>query len=394
MTDAAVHPLLTGLLRGGDAAMLRPLVAGPGAWAAILDEAAAHGLTPWLYRWLDTSGARPSLPARLGDRLEREVFGVAARNMLLASELSAVLRACEDHRVPCAPVRGPALAEQLYGDITARPMGDLDVLVRKDDVPRVAAILRSLGFRQLDRRPGFAEAFSYTLVFLKDRHGWLIVEPHWTIVYPPFVERLDMTGVWARCVRGRVLGVESWVLGREDLLLHLGLHLTHPDGGAPLLWFSELDRLLRQDREHIDWSRLLSLAREAGCEVLLAEALGKVTALFGTPIPDHVSEQLARILRRSSDERLVRLVAAGSDADGREELAVFFTVKGVRARLRYALGLLFPSPRFMQIQHGVTGRVGLGWAYIRRFRRLLWTTTKGMLRLLVRSGTAASRRGV
>jgi hypothetical protein len=395
MTAATVHPLLLAALRGGDAAGLLPRVAGPRAWAAVLDEAAAQGLTPLLYRWLKASEVTRSIPEELADRLEREAFALAARNMLLADELGTVLRACEEEAVPCVPIRGPALAERLYGDITARPMGDLDVLVRKDDLPRVAAILEARGFRRLDRRRGFAEAFSYTLVFVKDRHGWLVLEPHWTIVYPPFVDRLDMSAVWARCVRGRVLGAESWLLGREDLLLHLCLHLMHPDGGAPLLWFYELDRLLRQDGEDVDWSAVLSLAREAGCEILLAEALGTVGTLFGTPVPGGVIDQLARRRpRRSGEGRLARLLAGGAGMAGREELAVFFSMRGVPGKLRYALGLLFPDPQFMRVQHGASGPAGLGRAYLRRFGRLLGSAVNGTIRLLSRASGAIPPRAV
>ncbi len=396
MTPATAHTLLMGILRGRDAATLLPLVPGPSGWTPLLDEAAAHCLTPLLHRWLKDTDVGRSLPATVADRLERDAFELAARNMLLAGELGGVLRAFADHRVPCAPLRGPALAERLYGDVTARPMGDLDLLVRREDLARVTGLMRGLGFRELDRRPGFAQAFSYTLVFLKDRHGWVIVEPHWTIVYPPFVERLDMAGVWERCGRGRVLGVETWVLGREDLLLHLCLHLAHPDGGAPLLWFYELDRLLRQEQDDVDWSRVLSLTRAAGLEFLLSEALETVTALFGTPIPDHVRPELSR--SPSSHERLAGLLAAGAGVDGREELAVFFTVPGWRARVRYALGLLFPCPQFMRVQWGLSSRTQLARAYVGRACRLSWAALKGMLRLLSRppgrTGAEARARGL
>lgn len=377
----AVHPFLMSLLRG-TRADCDPESLDEWVWGPILRDAAQHGLTPILYRWLKTSASGSEIPSSVLDRMKDSVFALAARNLVLAQELASILQALEGCGVACMPVRGLALAEHLYGDITGRPMGDLDLLVHKEDLPRVAEILRGLGFGQMDHRKGFAEAFSYTLVFLKNRHGWVIVEPHWTIAYPPFVERVDMQGVWGRAVRGRVAGVDTRLLSREDLLLHLCLHLAHPDGNAPLLWFYELDRLVRQDLEAFDWSQFCSIAREAQLGFFLSEILRAVKAYFDTPLPGQVLDQLSREPPRLSERRLMRLLAGTSGVNGREELAVFLTLKGFRARLRYALGLLLPSPQFMMIQSGSTRRTQLGLAYLRRVCRLVWEGSRGMAKLL------------
>jgi len=246
----------------------------------------------------------------------------------------------------------------------------------------VAAILQRLGYREIDRRPGFAQAFCHTLEFFKDRHGWIIVEPHWTIAYPPFVDRVDMEGVWRRCSRGRVVGVDTWLLAPEDLLLHLCLHLVHRGGTAPLLWSYEIDRLVRQEEAALDWHRLVVTAREAGLESLLSRTLGKVRALLATPLPDRILDQLANAPAPFLEGRLVGLLAGGSSVDGKESLALLFTLKGFRAKLKYALALLFPSPEFMRVEYGLTSETQLGVAYLRRFRFLVWEGCRGIVRLI------------
>lgn len=382
LSAPTIHPLLMGLLRGSDPETLLPLAPGIRDWETIITDAAKHRLTPLVYKWLNRSDLAGRLPASAASRLERQHVDLAARNMLLSSELGNILRAFEERQLACAPLRGPALAERLYGDVTARPMGDLDLLVHKKELADAATILRALGYREMDRRPGFARAYSYTLKFLKDRHGWLIVEPHWSIAYPPFVDRLDMSQVWERCVRGQVDGVETWLLDREDLLLHLCLHLTHSDRTAPLLWFYEVDRLFRQDQEAFDWSRLLSLAEQAGVGFLVSQALTEVKTLFAAPIPGHVLAQLSREPARSVEGRLLRLLAGASSVDGKEGFAVLVTLKGFCSKLHYALALLVPSPEFMRLQYGLTHRSQLALAYIRRLCRFSWEGLKGVVKLL------------
>ena len=181
MTGPAVHPFLVAMLCGSGTETPLRLPPGEMDWEGIAREAARHGLTPLLSRELKRTGMARRLPAGLAARLEEELVGLAARNMLLASELRSILRAFEDRQVSCAPLRGLDLAERLYDDITARPMGDLDLLVRKVDLSEATAIFRDLGYREVDRRPGFAQAFGNTLEFYKDRHGWIVAEPHWTI---------------------------------------------------------------------------------------------------------------------------------------------------------------------------------------------------------------------
>ncbi len=310
--------------------------------------------------------------------------------------MRSILRACETKGVACAPLRGLVLSELLYGDITARPMGDIDLLVRKEDLPEVADALKGLGFHEVDRRPGFAAAFSSTLEFFKDRHGSVIVEPHWSIAYPPFADRVEMDQVWKRCARGRVVDVETWLLGRADLLVHLCFHLIHRGESAPLLWLYELDRLLRQEKSALDWPQVMLLARETGLELFLAEVLGKVKGLFDSPIPDEVLSELnaqltpasAQAVTTAVEARMVRLLAGQSRVDGLESFALLFTIKGIRAKLRYAFALLFPSPEFMRLHYGLSSRRQLALYYLTRIVHLCWEGLKGIRGLLLSSRTS------
>jgi len=382
-----------GLLRGAQLEALAPHSPEDQVWEEIIRDATHQGLLPILYRWLKTSDSRylPSAPKL--DQIKEGVVGVAARNVVLARELVSILQAFQTRQVVCVPVRGLALAELLYGDIAARPMGDIDLLVRKQDLQGVAAILKGLGFEKMEHRPGFAQAFSYTFEFLKKQHGWVIVEPHWTIAYPPFADQVDMDHVWKRCVRGRVVGMDTRLLGRADLLVHLCLHVIHQGESAPLLWFYELDRLLRQETTAPDWTEFVSITRETGQELFVAGVLGKVKVLFDSPIPAEVLSRLRNQLTphlglavgMSTENRLMRVLAGDSCLDGREEFALLFTIRGLRAKVRYAFALLFPSAQFMLLRYGLSSRRQLALSYLARVARLSLEGLRWVAALLVSS---------
>ena len=362
----AIHPLLVRLLaEHPDAVLPHPTFT---EWQQILDQASMHGLMFWLQSlsWL---------PAPLQERLRRECLNLTARNLALAGELRTLLRAFRDQRIPCLPLRGLALAEWLYGGVPPRPMGDIDLLVRKEDLHRVQALFRELGFNEMDRRPGFAPDFSYTLKFFVERSLMVIVEPHWTIAYPPFADRLDMEAVWSRCVPARVVGEETLSLGREDHLVHLCLHLSHRDD-APFLWLYELDRYIRQESDAMRWDLVLSVSCEVGVERLVGRALNEAVTKFGAPVPADVIDALDG--RSGQTRPLAQRLVETSKVDGVESLATFFAVKGLGAKFRYARALLFPAPAFMMLQYGLTHHRQLATTYARRLCWFSWQAAKGL----------------
>jgi hypothetical protein len=253
-------------------------------------------------------------------------------------------------------------------------MGDIDLLVRKEDLHRVQAMFRNLGFTEMDRRPGFASAFSYTFKFFVERSFMVIVEPHWTIAYPPFADRLDMEAVWGRCVPARVVGEQTLSLGRED-------HLTHRDD-APFLWVCELDRYIRQESDAMRWEIVLSVSREARIEKLVVRALNEAVTMLRTPVPADVIDSFDG--RSGQTRPLAQRLVETSKVDGVESLATFFAVKGIGAKFRYALALLFPQPSFMMLEYGLTHRRQLATTYARRLCWFSWQAAKGLLHLCLR----------
>lgn len=332
------------------------------------------------------------------DRVSASLPATIARNLILGDELAGVLRALALHDLPSIPIRGLALAEQLYGDFAVRPIGDLDLLVRKETLSEVAKVLLGLGYHEIDRRPGFARTYSYTLEFVKDRHGMILVEPHWTLAYPPIADLVDMERVWRRAVPCRLLGLETWRLSQPDLFLHLSFHLLHKWADAPLLWFYELDQVIRQDPAALDWEVVLQTARETGQGALLARVAEKARDLFQSPIPDSVISQLASTRAASSSApsarrsaiRALPLLLSTSDVDGRESLAQLFRIQGLRARCRYAFALLFPSRHFMRLHYGGAGPCRLSLHYCTRLLYLLREGGKGLWKLLAAQADSAS----
>src|SRR5271156_1770944 len=104
---------------------------------------------------------RNSVMPMVGARLGAEGAANLPRHVARALRLSYEVNALRSHHlarcaveivdsfgaagVPLIAIKGPALAIAAYGDVAMRVFGDLDFMVRLDDLPRAVAALERVG---------------------------------------------------------------------------------------------------------------------------------------------------------------------------------------------------------------------------------------------------------
>lgn len=393
LTFPSVHPFLMTLLMEGQTEREQLTALPHHSWRTIIEEAIAQRVAAILFRWLNNFNHQHFIPIHLLNLLKQQMVRQTAWNLLLTKELGRILAACQQRGIACIPIRGPVFTVQLYGDCSMRQMDDLDLLVHREDLSAIKEIFDQLGYAQHEQRPGFLEAFSYSLEFIHPQHG-VIVEPHWTLVYPPFVATAAMEPIWARTVRQRWLDMDITTLSQEDLLLHLCLHLLHKGEHAPLLWYYEFDMLIRQKRSPQDWNVFVHQAQAMGQASLIADVLATLMHHFHSTIPDSIISSLLSSSRPSHsilpypvrEQMLTR-----SSLNGREEFALLCSLQGLRPRIQYASALLFPSPRYMVQRYGLSSPMGLISSYIARVCHLFWQGCKWAATWLV--AALATRQG-
>ena len=388
MPAVTLHPRLLEWLRSPPLSLSAfPPLRDATEWPAIARDADRHGFVPLLYANL-APGCE--MPAALRASWRDQAARVAARNLWLSAELGQILDALRARDLACVPMRGTTLAEQLYGHLALRPTGDIDLLVQRADLDALRAALIERGYAEVEARRGFAEAFDYTLTFFRDG-GRLIVEPHWTIAYPPFAERFDMAPVWARCVAGSTVGAAALRLGAEDQLLHLALHLIHHRDVAPLLWHYELHRWI--STRTIRWELVCQTAAEGRVGLLASFALREVQSLFKTPMPAAALDALARARLSRSERALIALLTTPRRVQGRERLAGCLSARGIAAKMRYALAFLCPSRAFIRQQYGVTTPWQIAHTYVTRACEYVWRSVVALVAVSRRGERAQGRRG-
>jgi hypothetical protein len=265
-----------------------------------------HGLAPALYRRLNDAAA-PAVPTPLFARLWCRYESTARRNRAMTRELLELLRLFEANSIPALPFKGPALAELLYGDVTLREFGDLDILVCASEVDRARALLEAAGYEpayplrpRRQCRP-IDDTMHHALVH---RHGekGITVELHWNTDCRLFA----LPGVegdwWARRPRAEISGVSVRSLAPEELVYVLCMHGTR-HRWASLGWLCDLAALIRR-HPGLDCRLVLELAEGQGTLRPLLLGLDLARRLLDEPLPRPIS-------RRVDEDPAVSAMGAG-----------------------------------------------------------------------------------
>ncbi len=189
--------LLACAARGPDPGAIEPVL-DDGAWAGLVERAVRHRLGPLVYMTLRAASeagvVRPpeALTARLRGIYERHARRAAQR----IAKLAEIGRAFERAGIPVIVLKGAALGPALYGDPALRTMGDVDLLVRREQQDAAGRVLLARGY-VADLAWGseaWYQARHHHLAPLRAADGSLIVELHHTIA-----ERGEVAFLWRTC---------------------------------------------------------------------------------------------------------------------------------------------------------------------------------------------------
>ena len=203
-------------------------------------------------------------------------------------QLGLLLKQFANLGIPVITLKGAYLAKAVYADPALRPMADLDLLFRHEDVPKVCQLLEQNGYRM----DGADEPLDWLIARRHQLPGHIHegaekIEVHLHIVEPGAVVAVDSAGLWERARTWSVNGRSALTLSPEDLLLHLALHAVYQHR-CRIGLNAFLDIALLIARETIDWETLVARAKEWNASPYCAIALRLGQRLMGASIPETV----------------------------------------------------------------------------------------------------------
>ncbi len=179
---------------------------------AALALAEEEHVLPWAAAQLRARGDElsPAIANQVAE-IEREA---ALAAFYWCSELKGVLRAFAERGVVVVPLKGPSLAERIYGSAALRPSRDLDLLVAETDWARAEEVLSTSEFAPSREADDYHRAWQRQTTKL---------ELHYD-VENPLAFNFHVAGALQRAQPAVFQGEACWQFAPEDELLFLCLH--------------------------------------------------------------------------------------------------------------------------------------------------------------------------
>lgn len=255
----------------------------------VVERATFHGVIPLLARRLRR--AVNSGLDELQHSLDQRAGGIARRNLLLTAALVEIAKGFKNEAIPLLAMKGPVLANDLYGDVALRPFLDVDILVSRRDVERAEQCLVASGYQpgplggrsirwrqQQGQRPFY-------------RADGAQVDLHWRVLPGYFTAgaALDENSMRNEVTLG---GISIPTLPPDVLLLHLSLHGTKHTWDR-LKWIGDVARFVRKYHA-FDWDNLLHKARASGMERMTLVGVWAARELLGSGMPSAAARRIGQ----------------------------------------------------------------------------------------------------
>jgi hypothetical protein len=319
----------------------------PIRWKSLFDLAERHGTLPLLFDAF--SKIEDAVPAEQLRILQQAYQTNLHKAMFLSRELIRILDCLSAAGLEVMPYKGLALAEAVYGDIALRQAGDIDLLIRPQDLPRIIEVVRELGYvpnwslTEAEQRAyvqsGYECAFDGAA-------GPNLLEVQWAIQPRFYAIDFDMNGLFRRAVTISVAGRATITPSPEDLFLVLSAHAAKHVYGR-LVWLRDLAQLMNLPT--LDWNWVGSQAKALGIVRILQVTMLVAHQLLGAPIPAAAKASLPEDAAAAKLAAEIAAHIASETTYNVESLAYFRLMMRLRERrsdrLRFLQRLIFtPGP--------------------------------------------------
>jgi hypothetical protein len=294
-------------------------------WQALLDLAESHGVLPLFCR---------DFPGELPETLVRRLQAQWAMSAFLATELEGLLKQFSLHGIEVLSLKGPVMAEALYGRMGLRPSDDLDLLVQPQDFARAQALLTDLGFNAFQEVDDYHQPFG---------RGDTIVELHYAVA-PPSSPAMDLEAAWRRAQVMQFRGQRSRFFAKPDLLIYLTIHgLKHEF--ARLIWVLDAVHSLA-DLDDGDLGQALRMAHTIGMEGALLTTCELARCSFNLALPAPAAAAIARkpVIATQAEAMWKKILAGPADPQTAHQGAGVFVQLEPDARNRWTQRLRFFLP--------------------------------------------------
>jgi len=329
-------------------------------WDGYTDELWTHfrnicsegGVSPLLY-WQFKDGDWPvDFPHQLVAEVVGQFYTTRTANKKIFTDLEGIVKLFNQNSLPVLLLKGAALVGEIYDDMGLRPMGDLDLLVHKNDTNAAYKLLEQLGFHKstVELWPGTDQDFWHEALLTNEEGR--VVEVHWNLIGSDYdMKAPPVEYLWTQKKEIQFVNSEE-VIDTINEYVHIvfgcaHIALQHGFSESRLIWYYDIYRLLFSLGDDLDWGILQTTAWELGWCTSLLLVLEKVSEYFNFPLPVGFMTELSAL--PSPDRELISEDGLAHQRKGRA-VQIISTLSWPY-KIKFVIFHLFPSPQRMRFRY-------------------------------------------
>jgi hypothetical protein len=349
-------------------------------WDCFVKKARENGIAAVVYSKLSKIKKDcPHIPSFVFKKLKKVYYLNATQNSLIFEELGKVLKIFSNAGLQVIVLKGAVLAEKIYGNLALRPMLDVDLLAKKEDLLRLDEQLKISGYKPTDisvEDIDFSSGYLTTIDYRSLSPNSPSFHVHWhfvnsTIPNESYIKNIKIEDIWQDAEKTKIADVETMVMAPHHLLIHLSEHalrVTH--SLSKISFFCDIDEVVNSYQGRLDWDRLIKESLKFNLNRMVYLSLYFTAKFLETKIPENVLLKLRPEHLSLSEKIFMNSISNNKRFLGLSYLVHLSMNKGFLQKMNFLGRTLFPPPQIIA-QRNYIPRSKLSYIhYIRRINEV------------------------
>jgi len=326
-------------------------------WNSFLQKARENGVSAIVSRRLtEVKNLFPEIPSFISEELKKDYYLNAAKNALIFEELRRVLKSFRESGLPAIVLKGAALASMVYENLALRPMTDVDLLVKKEDLFLADERLKLLGYMPSDRSANdvnFSSSYLTSLDYRNSSPNSPSFHIHWhfinsTVPNESYIHHVRMENIWRDAEKADIADVETSVMSFHHLIIHLSEHALRVSHSAnKLCFFCDVNEAVRFYGSKLDWSKLVDESFKFHLSRMVYLSLYFTTQFLKTGIPEDVLLRLKPERLSLGEKILMKSVLNNRHVAGLSYFVHLSMNKGLSRKMKFVWRTFFPPRQIL-----------------------------------------------
>ena len=261
------------------------------SWDAILNKGYQTDLAPLLYHIINKSPELATCNLIISQETKSKLRALynhyLATILIQFNELDKILSTFEREGIDVIQLKGAELAKNYYPNQKLRPMGDIDLLVRKEDIKSAKECLINQGYEFNENSKKNFPSVKHNTIALT------IIDLHRYVAKSDFIKN-NLLEFWENTLPINKNQRHILTIPEEFLLLHILWHTYRNLSNhlyLRLIWLLDIALIIRE-KDNIDWIFIEKKANEWGIQKQVYFCLYFTTQLFSIVFDKNIMRAL------------------------------------------------------------------------------------------------------